>query len=446
MRKLIFYYGAIGALAMATSLRLSAQQSMADDQVPATYTQNVKGHTLRSDSAAGGGVIGRRANGSVLGVDSLPNWSSYFYLPGLVDDGGSGFPQWTWQYTMVGRSPFSGADHGDGDNHEGGATTTIAAPIVPVNIVLLDTNGSVRIIGGKPAIMDATQYVNPVLKSPVFDRAVFDSSDGPTQYADGVQRAEFFRAADPDWHTMLQPATKTARTMTLRRGTYRFAANPDGTCCAYVLVNINVFTSQLFPASEGDPSTVIGVSQKAGDIRTTDLSTFLFPNTFLYFPDSAGNPADCCVLGFHSYDVEPGSAANGWREKRYVMNYSSWISPGLFNTFTDVTALSHEISEAFNDPFVNNATPIWLSPNGLCQANLEDGDVIEGLPNALYPMTLNGFTYHPQNVALLQWFAAVTPSNAIHRAYSYPDTTVLTSASVPMTPGCKGPANVPGGK
>ena len=48
-----------------------------------------------------------------------------------------------------------------------------------------------------------------------------------------------------------------------------------------------------------------------------------------------------------------------WRESRYVLNYSSRISPGIFRdpNFGDVAPLSHELSETFNDPFVNNATP-----------------------------------------------------------------------------------------
>jgi hypothetical protein len=134
-------------------------------------------------------------------------------------------------------------------------------------------------------------------------------------------------------------------------------------------------------------------------------------------------------------------AANGWREKRYVLNYSSWISPGIFRdtTFGDITALSHELAETFNDPFVNNATPWWLAPNGNCQNNLETGDVIEGLPNAQFPMVLNGATWHPQNEALLQWFAGITPSKAIQGAYSYPDTNVLTAASVSQNASCKPP-------
>ena len=86
---------------------------------------------------------------------------------------------------------------------------------------------------------------------------------------------------------------------------------------------------------------------------------------------------------------------------------------------------------------MHNITPWWLAPNGLCQNNLETGDVIEGLSNATFPMSMNGFTYHPQNEALLQWFAFESRSSAIDGAYSYPDTSVLTALSAPQNPGCQ---------
>ena len=148
------------------------------------------------------------------------------------------------------------------------------------------------------------------------------------------------------------------------------------------------------------------------------------------------------MLGYHSYDIEPGIPANGNLERRYVMNYSSWISPGLFRGgLADVTALSHELSETFNDPFVasdgvHNITPWWLSPNGNCQNTLEVGDVIEGLPNEVYPIALHGYTYHPQNEALLPWFEFREESFAIDGAYSYPDETVLTQLSPVEKPNC----------
>jgi hypothetical protein len=144
------------------------------------------------------------------------------------------------------------------------------------------------------------------------------------------------------------------------------------------------------------------------------------------------------VGGFHSYDYEPGIPSNGNLQREYVLNYSSWITPGLFGeSDTDIVALSHELAETFNDPFIDNVTPWWLAPNGLCQDNLEVGDVTEGLPNDSYPIKLNGFTYHPQNEALLPWFEFRSPSNAIDHAYSYPNTGVVTALSPLEKTSCK---------
>jgi hypothetical protein len=281
------------------------------------------------------------------------------------------------------------------------------------------------------------------------------SSDKPTQLADAVFRAQFWsgghegghgqsgppegRALGRDWHTLLDPQVMTPRVMVLPHGSYRFALNSDGSCCAFVLVDVNTFASLLFPSSSPvDASTPIGAAELAGEMTTTDITTLLFPNTFLF----DGTPESCCTVGFHSYDLEPGDASNGNRERRFVMNYSSWVSPGLFgDSFSDVTPLSHEISETYSDPFVvsdgvHNATPFWLAPNQLCQNNLESGDVIEGLPNATFPVTVDGFTYHPQNEALLSWFAFESPSSAINGAYSFPDETVLKAPSAPQRAGC----------
>ena len=137
----------------------------------------------------------------------------------------------------------------------------------------------------------------------------------------------------------------------------------------------------------------------------------------------------------------------------FVLNYSTWMQPIFLNPTTlDVVGLSHEISETYNDPFVaaaglvrglptTDTTPWWLSPNGNCQNDLEVGDVIEGLPQQVFPITMpNGFTYHPQVEALLQWFEFQSPSTALDGAYSYPDETTLTALSPgPLKPGCVAP-------
>lgn len=406
-------------------------QGTPNDQVPLTYLQNSKPHTERPGAAGGGGVLGKSSQGGVLGIDTVANWSSYFYLAGAVPAGSAYYPQWTWQYAMVGHSPFEKGEQDDWEGHK----TTIGAPIIPVILDLRNYDGSPRYLNGHRMILDPTPQIKPLLNSPVFSKTSYDSSEDPTQFTDAVQRAEFIHTADDDWHTILKPRVVTTRTMVLIRGTYKFAANADGTL-AYVLVDSSVFGSELFPANPQDTTSPMGAAEHSGDFRTKDIGTFYFLNTFLYSPVDGS----CCTLGYHSFDVEPGDAQNGWREKHYVMDYASWISPGLFgDAFVDVTAVSHELSEIFNDPFVNNATPIWLAPNGVCQNNLETGDVIEGLPNATYPISLNGMVYHPQNEALLQWFADQTHSSAIHHAYSYPDTTVLPAPATPLLPDCVTP-------
>jgi hypothetical protein len=409
-----------------------------DDQLPDSYTLQVLPHAPGPSAGGGGGVLGRQANGGVLGIETLPSFTSTFYFPGLVPTSYGAFPQFTWSYTMVGKPPF-GASASE-------KLTTVNAPIVPVVVDLRNFDGSPRYFTRSDGtqvrmILDGTDVVPAVLNSPIFQNAKYGSSQRLTQYTDAIHRAQFFKASDDSWHTLLNPVVKPARTMVLIRGTYRFSADPTTGKLRYVLVDDGAFGSLLFPTTPTDTTTVMGAAEQAGDVAPSDLSTFLFNNVYLY---QGGNPANCCVLGYHSYDVEPGSAANGWRERHYVMNYSSWISPGLFGGgFSDVTALSHELAEAFSDPFVANATPIWVAPNGLCQNNLEVGDVIEGLPNATYPMTMNGTTYHPQNEALLQWFAGQAPSSAFQHAYSFPDTTVLTSPSVSTGLDCSTPFTFP---
>ena len=314
------------------------------------------------------------------------------------------------------------------------------APIVPVSLDLLDFDGSVRVVNGVRLHYSVRPFVTAVVNSPVYQSADYTSSDVATQFADAVLRAEFYNSMQPDWHTLLSPSVKTERTLSLPRGAYYFALNEGGSCCAFVLVDINVFSRLLFPATVHDVSTPIGAAEHSGEITTRDISTFLFPNTYLYMN---GNPNHCCVLGFHTYDFEPGDAGNGFREKRYVLNFSSWISPGLFGSgFADITALSHEITESLNDPFVGSdgvhgITPWWLSPNGNCQNDLETGDVIEGLPDSTFPIKTKGRTYHPQNEALLPWFQFQSPSTAIAASYSYPNTTVLTSLSPPQEMNCR---------
>lgn len=435
--------GTILAAAMAAGgARMHAQQISAaaagttveDARVPITFLKTATpAATHRRD-----GVDRHKgaAPSGVPGVDSVANWTDQFTAPGFDT---AGNPQSVWPYEMVGAPP------------ESGRTTIINAPIIPVTVELLDAAGNVgKTASGAPLRLAVTpDILGAVVHSPIFEQ--FGYTSGVTQYTDGMMRAQFWSRihhgggqgdddGDDGWHTILRPSVKTTRVMQIPRGKYRFATNPDGTCCAFVLADFDTFVNLLFPATASDTSTPIGAAENAREMTTRDIASLLFNNVYLY----DGTPANCCTLGFHSYDFEPGDAKNGNRERRFVMDYASWITNGLFSFgFEDVTAFSHEMAELFADPFVDNATPWWLSVDdatgaALCQNNLETGDVIEVLTsNPVYAVAMHDRTYHVQNEALFPWFAFESPSSARLGAYSWPDETTLTHLSPPMLPpGC----------
>jgi len=334
-----------------------------------------------------------------------------------------------------------------GNPPQHGGTTRVRAPVIPVSLDLRNYDGSPRYVANPNdpdhptrLYQDARPVMRNVLESPLFRNGSYSSSSEPTQYNDAIQRAEFWSDMADDWHTLLAPVQGQPRVMRLIRGTYRFALNADGSCCLYVLVNDPDFGAALFPAtSPVDNTTPIGAAELNGDMTTKDITTLLFKDVYLY---ENNDPTQCCVVGYHSFDYEPGDASNGNLPRFYVMDYSSWVTPGLFGAaFSDVTALSHELAETFNDPFVvfdgnTNATPWWLSPNGNCQNDLEVGDVVEDLPNATFAITMHNYTYHPQNEALLPWFEFREHSRAIGGAYSYPDPSVLVALSAPQKANC----------
>jgi hypothetical protein len=345
--------------------------------------------------------------GGVPNVISIPNFTRSFTF------GGTTFP-----YTMVGNDPSLG--------HR----TTIPTKLVAVSLQLLNADGTVF------DTVDAGEFVQPALNSPDFQKFKYEKSGEPAQFSDAIQRAEFFNHMDGNWHTELSPSLVDSITITVPkfvnvrfRGqivqaiNYQSGLAPDGH--RFVLMFNLFFNQQL--------GIIVNNEIDAGNFTTDSFNLPLLPNTFLFSfnPNNPKARGSCCVLGFHTYFTD-GAVP----ESRWITQFASWISPGIFGGgFEDVTAISHEIAETFNDPFVNNATPVWQFPGepGVCQGNLETGDPVEVLANATFPVTLKtkdvSFTYHPQTEALLQWFAQTVPSDAIHGAYSYPDLTALPTAA-----------------
>jgi hypothetical protein len=382
--------------------------------------------------ADGSGTNAAAFGGGIPGVDSVVNFTGQFFANGFDP---SGNPQTAWFYAMVGNSP------------ELGGTTTIDAPIIPVTVELLNEEGEVRHVHGVRLVSSPRAMVDKVVQSPIFQNFTYTSSRTPTQYTDAIQRAEFFSVLDEEeednaWHTLLKPSVKKGRTIRVPFGKYQFSLNTDGTCCLLVKIDDVTFGNLLFPATfPFDNSTVIGSAENTGDITTKTIATLLFSDVVLYVN---GDPTQCCIGGYHTLDLEPGTPENGNLIRLYVVDFAGWTPAGVFkHGVQDIAGLSHELAEIFNDPFVaadgvHNVTPWWLSPDGgQCNDVMEVGDVLEFVGDPHFPITLNGFTYHPQTVALLEWFEFKKHSHAIGGAYSYPDPTVLTALSPVEKAGCK---------
>lgn len=345
--------------------------------------------------------------GGVPGVQSIQNFTRSF----------TALSQ-TFPFTMVGNDPSLGH------------TTHLPANITGVSLQLLNDNGSVNLN------LPVQSLLTLAMNSPNFEDAEYTSGHG--QFADAVQRAEFFNSMKQNWHTELRPAQvvdnvifQVPAHVNVRIGantfsvpTYLIRHAPDGET---VVLMLNLFFNQIILP------TVVNNEINAGKFTTDGLNILFLPNTFLFGINRSGVPSSCCTLGFHTYFFDPGTTP----QPRWMTIYASWIPPGFFRgDFQDVTGLSHEISETFNDPFLNNIVPRWQFPGepGVCQGNLETGDPVEVLNHATVSIPIHvesiNFTYHPQTEALLQWFEEISPSDALGGAYSYPDTTALTSPAI----------------
>jgi hypothetical protein len=309
-----------------------------------------------------------------------------------------------------------------GNHPSAGGTTSIPAAIDEVSLQLLNADGSTF------KVVPFAPFETHTLNSPNFQLFNYRSGN-QTQFADAVQRAEYYNRMNPSWHTKLVPNIVNKVTITVP-----FFVNVR-------LPNGNVVQARsYFTGTAADGSTFVLMLKplfdlffdnevvndiNLGNFNTGYVNMLLFPNTYLFSlnVNNPNVPGGCCVLGYHTYFWAPGQVP----QPRWVAEYASWISPGIFGGgFQDVTAFSHETSEAFNDPFVDDATPNWQFPGvpanaKVCQSNLEVGDPVEVLANATFPVLLGkgktAFTYHPQNLALLQWFemgpTSVLPNSAV---------------------------------
>jgi hypothetical protein len=339
-------------------------------------------------------------------IISLPSFTRSFTFGGQV------FP-----YTMVGKDPARKQ------------TTTIPTQYIPMSFFFdefVDQNGN-------NIVIDTTVINDEIEDSPLFENSQF--ATGFTQFEDAVMRAEFFPLFSKDrdddgngnYHVLLgRPKTLIPVTIEVPPGSSVVLQAPDGNLVA--IIDINFIVSQLNTLVQTEAITV------------NAIPIFLTRNA-VYGDFVKQQPVDCCIGGFHTA-FESNQVGNNIFVQAFdfAVSLDADIADFLFGDptiFADIFPLSHELGETLNDPFVNNATPSYQipgAPAGFCQNSLEVGDIIENLANPTQPITLHGFTYHPQTLALLQWFEGKTPSDAFNGDYSFPDATVLTSPFMACPP------------
>lgn len=396
----------LAALLIVSSFA-GAQQSTVKTRQPiavqSSYFASLGGAPKHTFSSRLSAATSNAAKNQDPRIVSVPNFTRSFTFAGQ-----------TYPYTMIGQQPTKKQ------------TTVVPTTYVPMSFFFdefVDQNGN-------NITIDTTTITDEIKHSPLFENSSY--ATGFTQFEDSVMRAEFFPLFNKDgdndgddrFHVLLShPQTLIPVQIEVPVGSSQVFVLPDGTF--FALIDINFISSQLNTLSQTEPITV------------NAIPIFLTRNA-VYGDFSAGQPLDCCIGGFHTaFETQQVGNKIFVQTFAFATSLDSNVAAGIFGdpgVFADINALSHELGETMNDPFINNTTPNYQLPGfppGACQNILEDGDVVEGLSPDYTDITLHGFTYHPQTLGLLQWFEGITPSNAVNGDYSFPDPTRLTA---PFTP------------
>jgi hypothetical protein len=260
-------------------------------------------------------------------------------------------------------------------------STTIPVILVPIKMVYGATNGNTTFDPKTHIVPDGKSVTTDVVASPIFNPGVNFTQGGTnlgtTQYIDAYQRGNFWKSVKTHtgYHVLLgTPAVQAEKTIRVTAAQGGVFSNPFGSGVVGTM-DINAFDAKL-------QAYMIAIKK----VNPGVLPLFITYN--IYLTEGGG----CCIGGYHS--------ANGAQPSGQTYSYATYVdSPGSFSQ--DVSALSHEIGEWMDDPFVDN--------NVNCQDNsiMENGDPLEGNANyGAYPYSLNGATYNLQSLVFLGYFGA----------------------------------------
>lgn len=296
----------------------------------------------------------------------------------------------SYTYVMAGKNPATKVTN---------PSATIKMEAVP--LIMKFSNGDTWDPTKTDSCDNGASPLARVQNSPLFVKQNWTwggTSIGSAQVTDAFQRAEFWKYAQPGginpaYNVNLSWTTHSAITVNVPNAD---AATAGIGCGNKLLGATNINWLDPYLQSKVIPSLGIGPST---------VPIFVLHN----FVEYVTTTSNCCVLGYHNaYNTTAGVQTYG---------LSIYDNSGAFSGSSDISALTHELGEWQNDPYGNNPTPSWgnIGQVSGCQSNLEVGDPLSG---TTYTDTLNGFPYHPQELAFFSWFYHQSPSMGVHGWYS----------------------------
>jgi hypothetical protein len=331
----------------------------------------------------------------------------------------------TYGYNMVGADPNTCSGSG--------CAATIATDITPLNVV----------VGGMQ--FNGTDVVTPTLASPQFasndygstpfatDSAyargpggVLSQGDAgiPLQLQDATMRAQFNKTGSSSYHLRLAPTVHAPITIVVpgNQGTLL----QSGRGVIFASVNIQWWATRIQQ-----------LNSTLGYVDPTHLPLYLTNKVLLHI---GLDPTNCCVIGFHGANPGPSGDENAYgpghgkgNQPIQTFAWASWVTPGIYArpnggvnwALQDIHAISHEVAEWADDPFINNFVEPWLTPTAPqygCTNILETGDPVVDIgfakgtntfdqgPNPDGSQSADGF-YHPEDEVFLPWFMRTAPNS-----------------------------------
>jgi hypothetical protein len=405
----------LGVLLAAGMLLTLAAFTPVSAATPTVTPQVISDNSLKALTATEGGA------------QALPTSRTVAHWWGSTVNGDNGV---TYGYNMVGADP---------NNCAGSACdVTIQADITPINVNIDGLTFS------------GDDVLAPTLASPQFATNDYGSTTAATDNTFGRGAGGVLSQDDAGIPLQLEDATMRAQFNETGASTYhvRLHANVMPT------YTINVPNNQgtLLQSGRGVIFASVGIGWWASQIKnlensanSTHLPIYLTNNVLLHI---GTNPLNCCVIGFHGANATglgKGYGKSNGNASVQTFAWASWVQPGLYSralpgvnwALQDIHALSHEIAEWGDDPFVNNKVEPWLTPTAPqygCTGVLETGDPVVDIgfamgtntfeqgPNPNGTQSADGY-YHPEDEALLPWFMRTAP-NTVSEPTQSPSTNI----------------------